>query len=68
MSYRRPAVEINSLRTKHSDTEREQGYTILDEVKKHYDNLFYRTQTGYIAERSPPMTARCMNSPKKWRW
>ena len=47
------AVEINSLRTKHSDTEGEHGYTILDEIKEHYDNLFYRTQPGSIVDRAP---------------
>ena len=47
------AVEINSLRTKHSDTEGEHGYTILDEIKEHYDYLFYRTQPGSIVDRAP---------------
>lgn len=50
------AVEINSLRQKDGDTEGEHGYTILDELRDHYDYLYYRTQPGSIADKAPTRT------------
>ena len=45
------AVEIQSLKEK--EGEGDHSYTILDEIKHHYPNLFYRTAPGSIQDQKP---------------
>lgn len=50
------AIEINSLRQKDDDTEGEHGFTVLDELREHYSNLYYRNSPGSIADKAPTRT------------
>jgi hypothetical protein len=47
------AIEVNSLRTKNAEGEGEHSFTVLDQIKDHYANLFTRTKPEQVRDGIP---------------
>jgi len=63
------AIEVNSLRSDKGDVVRgfdpDHSYTVLDEIKEHYDNLYYRVRPETVKENWDGVVGFHMNQQTK---